>query len=86
MSYGASELHLSAKYFGDLMKGETGKSAQEYIQDKVINLAKERVLDNSKTISEITHEIGFKHPSHFARLFKQRVGQSPNEYRLVNQP
>lgn len=77
----AGEVHLSPNYFGDLVKKETGKSAQEYIQDKVINVAKERVLDSSKSISEIAYEIGFKYPSHFARLFKQRVGHTPNEYR-----
>lgn len=84
VAYCASELHLSPKYFGDLIKKETGKSAQEYIQDKVINIAKERVLDSSKSIGEIAYEIGFKYPSHFTRLFKQHVGQSPNEYRSLN--
>ncbi len=77
----ASELNLSAGYFGDLIKKETGKTAQEYIQAKVIDLAKERVFDQSKSISEIAYELGFKYPQHFTRLFRQRVGQSPNEYR-----
>jgi AraC family transcriptional regulator, transcriptional activator of pobA len=84
VAYCASELHLSPNYFGDLIKKETGKSAQECIQDKVINVAKERVLDSSKSIGEIAYEIGFKYPSHFTRLFKQHVGQSPNEYRSLN--
>jgi AraC-like DNA-binding protein len=44
------------------LKKETGKSPQEYIQDKVIGVAKERVLDNSKSISDIACEIGFKYP------------------------
>jgi len=77
----AEQLHLSANYFGDLVKKETGLSAQDYIQAKVIELAKARVFDLSKSISEIAYEIGFKYPQHFTRLFKQRVGQSPNEYR-----
>jgi AraC-like DNA-binding protein len=80
----ADQLHLSPKYFGDLVKKETGKSAQEAIQDKVISIAKERVLDGSKSIGEIAYKIGFKYPSHFTRLFKQHVGQSPNEYRSLN--
>lgn len=79
----AGELNLSAKYFGDLIKKETGQSAQEYIQTKVIETAKERIFDNSKTINEIAFELGFKYPQHFSRLFKQRVGQSPNEYRIL---
>jgi len=80
----ASELNLSANYFGDLIKKETGKSAQEYIQSKVIELAKEKVFDQSKSVNQIAYELGFKYPQHFSRLFKQKVGVSPNEYRALN--
>lgn len=80
----ASELNLSASYFGDLIKRETGKTAQDYIQAKVIDVAKERIFDQSKSVSQVAYELGFKYPQHFARLFKQRVGQSPNQYRLLN--
>jgi AraC-like DNA-binding protein len=84
VSYCAGELSLSAKYFGDLVKKETGKTAQEYIQAKLIDVAKERIFDTSRSISEIAYEMGFKYPAHFTRLFKQLVGQSPNEYRSLN--
>ena len=84
VAYCASELNLSANYFGDLIKKETGKTAQEYIQSKVIDVAKEKIFDQSKSISQIAYELGFKYPQHFTRLFKQRVGQSPNEYRSLN--
>ncbi|QMW04739.1 helix-turn-helix domain-containing protein [Spirosoma foliorum] len=81
VTYCAGELNLSANYFGDLVKKETGKTAQEYIQAKVIDLAKERIFDQSKSVSQVAYDLGFKYPQHFMRLFKQRVGQSPNEYR-----
>src|SRR6478752_768902 len=85
VAYCASELNLSSSYLGDLIKKETGKTAQEHIQSKVIDVAKERIFDQSKSVSQIDYELGFKYPQHFARLFKQRVGQSPNEYRtLIN--
>jgi AraC family transcriptional activator of pobA len=84
VAYCANELNLSANYFGDLVKKETGKSALEYIQEKVIDLAKERIFDRSKSISEIAFEMGYKYPQHFTRLFKQRVGMSPQEYRTAN--
>ena len=84
VAYSAGELNLSSGYFGDLIKKETGKTAQEYIQSKVIDVAKERIFDHNKSVSEIAYELGFKYPQHFSRLFKQRVGQSPNEYRLLN--
>lgn len=84
VAYCANELNLSANYFGDLIKKETGKSAQEYIQLKVIDIAKERIFDINNSISEIAYELGFKYPQHFTRLFKQKVGMSPNEYRNLN--
>lgn len=84
VSYCAGELNLSAKYFGDVIKKETGKSAQEFIQLKLIDIAKEKIFDTSKSVSEIAYELGFKYPSHFTRLFKQKVGQSPVEYRTLN--
>ncbi|WP_018612288.1 helix-turn-helix domain-containing protein [Segetibacter koreensis] len=81
VAYCANELNLSSSYFGDLVKKETGKTAQEYIQTRVIDEAKERIFDHSKSVSEIAYELGFKYPQHFIRLFKQWVGQSPNEFR-----
>lgn len=84
VAYCAEELNLSANYFGDLIKKETGKTAQEYIQSKVIDIAKEKIFDNNKSLSEVAYELGFKYPQHFTRLFKQRVGYTPNEYRTLN--
>lgn len=84
VAYCADELHLSPNYFGDLVKKETGKTAQEYIQAKLIDMAKEKIFDPGKTVSQIAYELGFKYPTHFARLFKQRVGHSPQEYRSLN--
>jgi AraC-like DNA-binding protein len=84
VAYCAEQLHLSPKYFGDLIKKETGKSAQEYIQLKLIDAAKEKIFDTSNTISEVAYELGFKYPSHFTRFFKQHVGCTPNEYRMHN--
>jgi AraC family transcriptional regulator, transcriptional activator of pobA len=84
VAYCAGELNLSANYFGDLVKKETGKTAQEFIQSKLIDVAKEKIFDQSKSVSQIAYELGFKYPQHFARLFKQKVGQTPNEYRMLN--
>ena len=84
VAYCAGELHLSASYFGDLIKKETGKTAQEYIQSTVIDVAKEKIFDNSKSVSQIAYELGFKYPQHFTRLFKQKTGLTPNEYRMLN--
>ena len=84
VAYCADELNLSPNYFGDLVKKETGKTAQEYIQSALINIAKEKMFDTGKTVSQVAYELGFKYPQHFARLFKQRVGHSPVEFRSLN--
>ena len=81
VAYCANELNLSANYFGDLIKKETGKSAHDYIQLKLIDIAKERIFDGAKSVSEIAYSLGFKYPQHFSRVFKQMVGMSPQEYR-----
>ncbi len=84
VAYCADQMHLSTNYFGDLIKKETGKSAQEFIQNKVIEVAKNKIFKSDKTVSEIAYELGFKYPQHFSRFFKQKVGQTPNEYRSLN--
>jgi AraC-like DNA-binding protein len=84
VAYFADELHLSANYFGDLIKKETGKPAKEYIQDKMIDVAKNKTFDTDKSVNEIAYELGFKYPQHFTRLFKNLTGYSPNEYRSLN--
>ncbi|MDP4184990.1 MAG: helix-turn-helix domain-containing protein [Bacteroidota bacterium] len=82
--YCAEKLFLSPNYLGDLLKRETGKTAQEHIQLKLIDVAKEKIYEPGKTISEIAYELGFKHPQHFTRMFKKNTGLSPNEFRLLN--
>lgn len=84
VKYCAEKLFLSPNYLGDLLKKETGKSAQEHIQLKLIDLAKEKIFDLSKNISEIAYELGFKYPQHFTRMFKKEVGITPLEYRNMN--
>lgn len=84
VSYCAEKLFLSPNYLGDLLKKETGKSALDHIQLKMIDVAKEKIYDSSKSISEIAYEIGFKYPQHFTRMFKKNTGYSPNEFRLMN--
>lgn len=84
VAYFADELHLSANYFGDLIKKETGQSAKEYIQNKTIEVAKNKVFEGAKTVNEIAYELGFKYPQHFTRLFKEKVGYTPSEFKNLN--
>lgn len=82
VQYYADKICLSPNYFGDLIKKETGKTAQEYIQLTVIGRIKELLTETDKTISEIAYELGFNYPHHLSRIFKKVVGITPNEYRL----
>ncbi len=84
VGYCAETLNLSTNYFGDLIKKETGKTAQEYIQLRLIDLAKEKLVDEDKSVNEIAYELGFTYPQHFTRFFKQKVGHTPSEYRILN--
>ena len=84
VNYCAEALHLSANYFGDLIKKATGKSAQEYIHLKIIEVAKNKIFITDKTVNEIAFDLGFKYPQHFTRFFKQQVGHTPKAYRNLN--
>lgn len=83
VKYFADKICLSPNYFGDLIKKETGKTAQEYIQNKILGLAKEWILGTNKTVSQIAYDLGFQYSQHFSRLFKKNVGYTPNEYRKL---
>lgn len=82
--YFADRVHLSPNYFGDLIKRETGKSAQEYIQFKVIERAKDLIAHTALTMSEVAYRLGFSYPQHFGRLFKKQTGVTPVEFRRAN--
>lgn len=84
VKYFAEKVFLSPNYFGDLIKKETGKSAQEYIQYKLIERAKDRIVTTDLTMSEIAYELGFQYPQHFGRLFKKQTGLTPHGYRILN--
>ena len=81
VKYFADKICLSPNYFGDLVKQETGKTAQEYIQLKMIAVAKERMLDPAGIIKQIAESLGFQHPQHFVRFFKRQEGCTPKEFR-----
>ncbi|QTN39784.1 AraC family transcriptional regulator [Cryomorphaceae bacterium] len=80
----ADELNLSVNYFGDLMKAETGRSAKDHIQDFIIEKAKNRLLSSNQSVSEIAYDLGYAYPQSLNKIFKARVGVSPNQYRSQN--
>lgn len=81
VKYFADKACLSPHYFGDLVKRETGKTAQEFIQLKLVSLAKEKLLDGISNINQIADALGFQYPQHFIRFFKREVGCTPREFK-----
>ena len=81
VKYCAGELCLSSNYFCDLIKNETGKTALECIQGKIVGMAKEQLLIPANTVSQVAYNLGFQYPQHFTRVFKKATGMTPNEYR-----
>ena len=84
VKYFADKVFLSSNYFGDMIRKQTGKTASEYIQTKVIERAKENLLSSDKTMSEIAYDLGFQYPQHLSRMFKRVAGCTPNEFRAQN--
>lgn len=81
VAYCADQLNISTNYLGDLLKRETGKSAQENIQYKVVDIARSKIFDDEKNISEIALELGYTYPQHFSRMFKRITGFTPSKYK-----
>lgn len=84
VSYFASKCCLTPGYFGQLVKTETGRTAKDFINERLLTTAKEYLNNNLLTVSQISDRLGFGYPQHFVRFFKQHTGQTPNEYRKVS--
>lgn len=84
VKYFADKVFLSPGYFGDLIKKETGRTAQEYIQRKIIDLSKNKLLSTGQNVSEVAYSLGFQYPQHFIRLFKRETGCTPGEFKAKN--
>lgn len=82
VGYFADKLHVSANYLSDSLKLLTGKSPQEHIHFHLLEKAKHILLGTDLSISEIAYQLGFEYPQYFSRLFKDKVGLSPTEFRL----
>lgn len=84
VKYFADKACLSPNYFGDLVKKDTGMTAQEHIQLKVMEKAKNMISGTTLSISRIAYELGFQYPQHFSRVFKKSTDLTPLEYRQLH--
>lgn len=81
VGYFADKCCLTAGYFGQLVKTETGRTAKDFINDRLLTTAKEFLNDDRLTVQQISSRLGFEYPQHFVRFFKHHTGMTPNEYR-----
>ena len=63
----------------------TGKTAQEYILGREVDMGKEMILGTDKPINDIAYDLGFQYPQHFTRFFKNKVCITPLEFRKASQ-
>jgi AraC family transcriptional activator of pobA len=80
-SYLANQLNISTKYLSDMLKQLTGHTTQQLIQNKIIDLSKDRLTSTQMSVSEIAYQLGFEYPQSFSKLFKMKTNQTPLEYR-----
>jgi AraC family transcriptional activator of pobA len=80
-SYLANQLNISTRYLSDLLKQLTGHTTQQLIQDKIIDVSKDRLTNTQMSVSEIAYQLGFEYPQSFSKLFKIKTNQTPLEYR-----
>ena len=81
VAYFADECCYSPKYFGELVKTETGRTAKDFINDRLLRAAMQLLSDDTLSIAQVSHQLGFEYPQHFVRFFKTKTGKTPSEYR-----
>ncbi|MDJ1491909.1 helix-turn-helix transcriptional regulator [Cytophagaceae bacterium DM2B3-1] len=84
VKYLADQVNLSPGYLSDLLKKETGKNTQDHIHFYLIEEAKNSLLSTNKSVGEIAYALGFDYPQYFNKLFKQKTGKTPIEFRSMN--
>lgn len=83
VAYFADKCCYSPKYFGELVKTETGRTAKDFISDRMLIAAKQLLNDESLSIKAVSQQLGFEYPQHFVRFFKAKTGQTPSDYRKI---
>ena len=77
----AKAVHMSTFYFCKQFKKATGLSFTSYLGRIRIEKAKQMLLNPHARVSEVAFECGFQSLTHFNRVFRKIVGESPSQYR-----
>lgn len=77
----ADHLNITADHLNRVVKSQTGKTAKEHIQNRIILAAKRLLHFSEMSTKEIGYELGFSEPANFSAFFKNCVGIPPSKYR-----
>ena len=83
VAYFADKCCLSTGYFGTLVKTETGRTAKDLINDRIMSKAKELLATDTLSVTQISQRLGFEYPQHFVRFFKALTGKTPTGWRAA---
>ena len=83
VAYFADKCCLSNGYFGTLVKTETGRTAKDLINDRLLARAKELLQSDTLSVSLVSQQLGFEYPQHFVRFFKALTGKTPTQWRAA---
>ena len=83
VAYFADKCCLSTGYFGALVKTETGRTAKDLINDRIMSKAKELLSSDTLSVTQISQRLGFEYPQHFVRFFKALTGKTPTQWRAA---
>ncbi len=81
VAYFADKCCYSPKYFGELVKTETGRTAKDFINSRLIRAAKQLLADDELNVTQVSQRLGFEYPQHFVRFFKVHTGKTPTEFK-----
>lgn len=81
VQYLSQELNLSANYLSDLLRSITGLNTQQYIQNHIIEKAKQLLATSNLSVNEIAYSLGFEYAQSFSKLFKKKTNLTPLQFR-----
>jgi AraC-like DNA-binding protein len=81
VEYISKNLNISPNYLSRLLTTLTGQSTKQFIHDKLIDFAKEKLSTTDLTVNEIAYKLGFEYPQSFNKLFKTKTNLTPIEFR-----
>jgi PAS domain S-box-containing protein len=77
----ARRLNLSYSHFRRLFKAHTGYPPYDYLLMWRMRTAAQALQDGTRPIKAIAREAGYDNPGDFSRMFRKKMGISPQEYR-----